>query len=270
MGGGTSKWQNQTERVEWIRAIPCFSGLSHPELVRLAAIFRVHRCALLARTACACDCAGVQRHADRRFAGRRRYQVGEDLITQGGVGDTFFSLMDGSVQVIAMGPEGLPVLLCEQRAGYYFGEVRTVVTRTHGMHALRRAWQMALLKDTVRVATVRASSPCVALVLSRDQFKRHIDAAISMGAGGLHGSGVVLHTTRLNTIPFIAQVRHCAAAGAMLPPTLPPTLLPPLPLPPPLPPPPRLTARRTDGQRVAAVDEGGAAAGRLGPAGQLV
>lgn len=48
---------------------------------------------------------------------------------QGGLGDAFFLVVEGSVALIAFGPEGERVHLCTQSEGYYFGEVWTPAPR---------------------------------------------------------------------------------------------------------------------------------------------
>ena len=82
----------------------------------------------------------------------RSFAEGEALATQGEAGDEFFLIVEGGVEVEADGRK-----VREMGPGESFGEI-------------------ALLRDTERTATVKATSTGVAMVLSRDDFLEAVAA----------------------------------------------------------------------------------------------
>jgi Cyclic nucleotide-binding domain/Major Facilitator Superfamily len=76
----------------------------------------------------------------------RSYGAGEPIVTQGEVGDSFFVIADGEVEVQVDG-----AVRRSQHAGDFFGEI-------------------ALLHDVPRTASVSAVSPVSVLVIDRDEF----------------------------------------------------------------------------------------------------
>jgi CRP-like cAMP-binding protein len=74
------------------------------------------------------------------------HPAGTDVVVQGEMGDRFFVVAGGSVQVIADGRR-----VAEQGPGGFFGEI-------------------ALLRDVPRTATVRADTPTRLLTLDRVDF----------------------------------------------------------------------------------------------------
>lgn len=82
----------------------------------------------------------------------RSFAEGETLATQGEAGNEFFLIVEGEVEVEADGNK-----VREMGPGESFGEI-------------------ALLRDTERTATVRATSPGVAMVLNRDHFLEAVAA----------------------------------------------------------------------------------------------
>lgn len=80
----------------------------------------------------------------------RHFDTDDAIFTQGSVGDSFYILRRGQVQVV-QNRDGQEVVLSELETGDGFGE-------------------MALLIDRPRSATVRALEPVEALVLNRENF----------------------------------------------------------------------------------------------------
>ena len=78
--------------------------------------------------------------------GERSYGPGEPIVTQGEVGDTFFVIADGEVEVQIDG-----AVRRSQHAGEFFGEI-------------------ALLRDVPRTASVSAVGPVTVLVIDREEF----------------------------------------------------------------------------------------------------
>jgi hypothetical protein len=76
----------------------------------------------------------------------RSYSPGDPIVTQGEVGDSFFVIADGEVEVQVDG-----AVRRSQRVGDFFGEI-------------------ALLRDVPRTASVSAVGPVSVLVLDRDEF----------------------------------------------------------------------------------------------------
>ena len=100
----------------------------------------------------------------------RVFQEGQDILRQGDVGDTFYLLLDGQVDILVRGERG-EVLVNQLRKGSYFGE-------------------MALMGNRRRNATVRVSKGYTAKLIelgiqefdrledASEKFKEHIyDAA---------------------------------------------------------------------------------------------
>ena len=76
----------------------------------------------------------------------RSYSAGDPIVTQGEVGDSFFVIADGEVEVQVDG-----AVRRSQHAGDFFGEI-------------------ALLRDVPRTASVSAVGPVSVLVIERDEF----------------------------------------------------------------------------------------------------
>jgi CRP-like cAMP-binding protein len=76
----------------------------------------------------------------------RSYGAGEPILTQGEVGDSFFVVADGEVEVQVDG-----AVRRSQHAGDFFGEI-------------------ALLRDVPRTASVSAIGPVTVLVIEREEF----------------------------------------------------------------------------------------------------
>jgi ATP-binding cassette subfamily B protein len=86
-----------------------------------------------------------------------RFAAGDLIVREGEPGDKLYILTKGRVEVAAEGAAGRSRRLAELRDGDYFGEV-------------------ALLRSTPRVASVRALSPTSALVLARQPFLALLEA----------------------------------------------------------------------------------------------
>lgn len=104
---------------------------------------------------------------DRRPA---EYEAGHDIIKQGDVGETFYLLLDGSVDIIIRNAQNKEIVVNQLGRGAYFGE-------------------MALMGDKRRMATVRVSQGASARVIemtaqefedltrSSEQFKDHVQSS---------------------------------------------------------------------------------------------
>jgi hypothetical protein len=93
----------------------------------------------------------------------RGYEAGERIVSQGDVGDTFFVLADGEVEVRVDG-----AFRRHEYAGEFFGEI-------------------ALLRDVPRTATITAVGPVTALAIDREQFL----AAVGAHARGARAADAV-------------------------------------------------------------------------------
>ncbi len=80
-----------------------------------------------------------------------RYQPGQPVITQGEIGDSFFIIKEGRLEVLVM-KGGQKKKVAELGPGEYFGEI-------------------ALLLDVPRTADVVAKTECLVLRLYKDDFK---------------------------------------------------------------------------------------------------
>ncbi len=86
-----------------------------------------------------------------RLVATERFAAGELIVREGEPGDRLYILTEGHVEVVAEGAAGRARRLAELRDGDHFGEV-------------------ALLRGTPRMASVRALSATSALVLARQPF----------------------------------------------------------------------------------------------------
>ncbi|HMQ16562.1 MAG TPA: FAD-dependent oxidoreductase [Phycisphaerae bacterium] len=84
--------------------------------------------------------------------GRAHYKAGEVIIRQGEIGDRFYIIESGEVEVVRTGPDGAEQRLATRKAGESFGEV-------------------ALLRGMPRTATVRCLSPVNVITFNRDDFR---------------------------------------------------------------------------------------------------
>ena len=91
-----------------------------------------------------------------------RFATGERIVREGEPGDRLYILAKGRVEVTAEGAAGRSRPLAELRDGDYFGEV-------------------ALLRHTPRMASVRALAPTSALVLARQPFLTLLEASPASG-----------------------------------------------------------------------------------------
>ncbi len=82
---------------------------------------------------------------------RAHFEPGEAIVSQGELGDRFYIIEKGSVEVVRNSPASAPMRLATLGAGEYFGEV-------------------ALLRDLARTATVRALEPTDVVSLGRGDF----------------------------------------------------------------------------------------------------
>jgi cAMP-dependent protein kinase regulator len=88
------------------------------------------------------------------------FQEGRDILKQGDVGDTFYLLLDGQVDILVKGEHGDETRVNQLSRGHYFGE-------------------MALMGNKRRNATVRVSKGHSAklLELSAQEFEQLKDAS---------------------------------------------------------------------------------------------
>jgi CRP-like cAMP-binding protein len=127
-------------RLEWrdeVRAIPAFSGLGPAELDLVLAKLQEHH-----------------------------FESGALLMRQGEVGDRFFVLVSGRVEVLVAAPDAARGTLGQRVAtlgeGQYVGEI-------------------ALLLDVPRTASVRALEPVRALSLGRREFRDLLARYLNLG-----------------------------------------------------------------------------------------
>jgi ATP-binding cassette subfamily B protein len=91
-----------------------------------------------------------------------RYDQGQTIVEQGEPGDRFYLLVRGSADVL-LTRQGKEQRIDARQDGDYFGE-------------------MALLANTPRTATVRATTPCLLLTLGRHDFQALVGSAPEIGA----------------------------------------------------------------------------------------
>jgi ATP-binding cassette subfamily B protein len=109
-------------QISYLRAVPLFAGLDEAMLARIAGFLHTQQAA-----------------------------TGEDIVRAGAMGDKFFLIVSGSVEVLDPTGDGIGPPLARLSPGEYFGEI-------------------ALLRDVPRTATVRAEGDTQLLVLEKDSL----------------------------------------------------------------------------------------------------
>src|SRR5204862_3339407 len=85
-------------------------------------------------------------------------EAGDVIVRQGAPADKFFIIIDGEVEVVHE-QDGATKRLATLTAGQFFGE-------------------MAILRDTPRMATVRAIGPTTLFAMERDAFQNLVAGSI--------------------------------------------------------------------------------------------
>ncbi|GAB1470552.1 hypothetical protein MASR2M66_14300 [Chloroflexota bacterium] len=110
------------------------------------------------------------------------YEAGRDIIRQSDVGETFYLLLNGKVDIVIPDGQGGEIIVNQLGKGAYFGE-------------------MALMGNKRRTATVRVSEGSTAqvvemtaqefeeLVKSSEQFKQHVQSSAGTRKKELEGKG---------------------------------------------------------------------------------
>ncbi len=106
---------------------------------------------LLARVPIFRRLSAPQLAALARLVATERFAAGELIVREGEPGDKLYLVIQGRVEVVAEGAAGRSRRLAELHDGDYFGEV-------------------ALLRSSPRMASVRSLSPTSALVIARQPF----------------------------------------------------------------------------------------------------
>ena len=123
------------------------------------------------------------------------YSLGDEIVREGDPADAFYVLVDGSASVVKRSVTGGEVALNVLHGGDTFGE-------------------MALLEDTTRAATVRASGRVEALRLDRQRLLGS-DPVLSGGADGVRGAREPARALELPAPPV--RLREAAERGARAP-----------------------------------------------------
>lgn len=145
-----------------------------------------------------------------RVLNQAHYEAGDYIFRQGDVGDQFYVIVSGEVEVIRELPDGQVTRLARLEKGEYFGEV-------------------ALLTGRRRNASVRAGGPVNLLCLGRDEFNNLTGAwlkfsesvqSLSEVRGGVASSASDLSRefhTIIGNIPIEAQLAGLLATSTHTP-----------------------------------------------------
>ena len=136
-----------------------------------------------------------------------QFQAGENIVTQGEQGDTYYIIAKGDVDVVITLPDGSEKVVAGLHSGDSFGEI-------------------ALIKDTERTATVRATNSVHVFGVQRATFLISVqEAGISpemvtnflRAASALHKAPMFrdLAVSTLNNILTQCK-RHTAASGEVI------------------------------------------------------
>jgi CRP-like cAMP-binding protein len=114
----------------------------------------------------------------------RVYLDGEDIVTEGEVGDCMYIIQHGTADVIR-NEDGVATVVDTMESGELFGE-------------------MAIVENTVRSSTVRARGEVRAITIDRKTFMRRIQEDPSLAISVLE---VLCHRVR-NLDDTIAHLKH--------------------------------------------------------------
>lgn len=114
----------------------------------------------------------------------RVYQPGENIVTEGDIGDCMYIIQQGTAEVIRT-ENGESTVVDTMSAGELFGE-------------------MAIVENTVRSSTVRARSEVRAITIDRKTFMRRIQEDPSLAMSVLE---VLCHRVR-HLDDTIAELKH--------------------------------------------------------------
>lgn len=84
----------------------------------------------------------------------RVYEPGEDIVREGETGDCMYVIQEGDADVLRV-IDGVPTKIDSMGAGDLFGEI-------------------AIVEQTTRSSTVRATTPVKAITIDRDTFMRRV------------------------------------------------------------------------------------------------
>ena len=112
------------------------------------------------------------------------YQPGENIVTEGEIGDCMYIIQDGTADVIRT-EDGEATLVDTMSAGELFGE-------------------MAIVENTVRSSTVQARDTVRAITIDRKTFLRRIQEDPSLAMSVLE---VLCHRVR-HLDDTIAELKH--------------------------------------------------------------
>ena len=113
-----------------------------------------------------------------------RFEAGQNIIRQGDVGDTFYVIQEGTVEVVLEGLAGPVQVLAHLQAGDYFGEI-------------------ALLERCPRTATVQAATKTSVYVLNKADFDAFAEAA---GQGGQSVVQTIADVRKLRHVPVLRDL----------------------------------------------------------------
>jgi len=89
------------QKLDWIRNLPCFEHLEERQLTKV----------MLNVT-------------------QLEYKKDEVIVQQGQPGKLFGIVISGSIDVVAIGPNGSSIVLCTQQSGFFFGEAAIIGNTT--------------------------------------------------------------------------------------------------------------------------------------------
>lgn len=119
------------------------------------------------------------------------FKPGQNIIVQGDPGQSFYVILEGSVDVIIEDPSGMKTTIDTLRAGDSFGEI-------------------ALIDNVPRTATIRAAEPLTALELARPYFETFVSQ--SQDARD-RVTEVIRMTSALRKIPFFQELAPSRIPG---------------------------------------------------------
>jgi CRP-like cAMP-binding protein len=118
--------------------------------------------------------------------------AGTVIIRQGDVGETFYILLDGEVEVSITGEDGITRIV--GRHGSDLSDQKKIMPFYFGM----LAWTQA---DSTRVATVTASKPTVLLSMNKNDFRYLFDGSEAMAKFNIRLLGTKISLTNILDYP---------------------------------------------------------------------
>ncbi|MFN7975761.1 MAG: cyclic nucleotide-binding domain-containing protein [Acidobacteriota bacterium] len=124
--------------------------------------------------------AGLPMEDRRKIATRfelRSYPPGSTLIEEGKMGDEFFLIKSGEVQIVRRGPTGSPILMALLGPNQFFGEISVLMGKPRSASVVTTTEAQILSVSGQALHDIIAAYPSVKAQLERSRLRRAVEIA---------------------------------------------------------------------------------------------